>query len=96
MLEIKSLNVLNDNVLVEAIKPTKRGGVVRGVSSDDKPEMGLVLRVGRGRTTDTGQLIPMVVEVGHTILFNPHTTTKFNIEGKNYYVLREEDVIGYQ
>jgi chaperonin GroES len=94
-LKIDQLNVINDNVLVEAIVPVRRGGVVRGISTDDKPETGKVLKVGPGRVNDGGVLVQTGLAPGMTVLFNQHTTTKFNIEGKTYYTLRAEDVIAY-
>lgn len=94
-LQVSELNVLNDNVLISGIKPEKKNGVVVGVSTDDKPEMGRVLKVGPGRVTEEGTRLEMSVRAGMVVLFNQHTTTKFNIDGKIYYVLREEDIIGY-
>ena len=96
MINIEDFQVLNDNVLVRGIIPELRGGVVRGVSTDNKPEIGLVLKVGPGRTLEGGQVKETIIKVGMLILFNQHTTTKFNVEGTDYYVLREEDAIGYQ
>lgn len=96
MLDVNKLEVLNDNVLLEGVQPEKRGGIVRGISTDNKPELGKVLRVGPGRTLENGELKETVVKKGMLILFNQHTTTKFNIEGKDYYVIREEDIVGYQ
>ncbi len=96
MLKINKLQVLNDNVLVEGIQPEKRGGVVRGISTDNKPEIGRVLQVGPGRTLENGTLKETLVKEGMIVLFNQHTTTKFNIEGHDYYVIREEDIVGYQ
>jgi len=95
MLKVEKLKVINDNVLVEAIVPERRAGVVRGITTDDKPEMGEILSVGPGRMSDSGQLISTNLKPGMTVLFNQHTTTKFNIEGKTYYTLRAEDVIAY-
>jgi chaperonin GroES len=96
MLNASKLNVLGDNVFVEAIREKERAGVVRGITTDDKPELGTVLRVGPGRYTESGELIPTFVKPGMVVLFNQYTTTKFNIAGKNYYVLREEDIVAYQ
>mgnify|MGYP001565501656 CR=1 FL=1 len=95
-LEVNELNVLYDNVLVSGIKPETRDGIIRGVTSDDKPEMGRVLRVGPGRVTEDGTRLEMSVRPGMLVLFNQHTTTKFNIEGRDFFVLREEDIIGFQ
>ena len=90
------MEVLGDNVLVQGEHAEFVNGVFRGITTDDKPEMGKVLKVGPGRYTDQGEFIKTVVEPGWLVLFNEHTTTKFNINGKTYYVLREEDVVGYQ
>lgn len=95
MLDVNKFSVLNDNVLVEAIREKERGGIIRGITSDDKPELGNVLKVGPGRTSDNGQFISTTIEPGMTVLFNQYTTTKFNFGGKDYYVLREEDIVAF-
>ncbi len=96
MLTVEKLEVLNDNVFVEGIKEEKRGGVVVGISQDDKPQLGLVLKVGPGRFAEDGILIGTILKPGMIILFNEHATTKFLIDTKTYYVLKEEDVVAYQ
>lgn len=96
MLQINKIKVLNDLVLVEGIKPGKVNGVIRGITIDDKPQEGLVLKVGPGKLLETGNRVPVTVEPGMEVLFNEHTTTKFSIEGKVYYTLREEDIVGFQ
>jgi chaperonin GroES len=95
-MEVQKLQVLNDNILVEGIIVEKRGGVVVGVTQDDKPQEGKVLSVGTGRVLENGEIVPVKIKVGMHILFNEHTTTKFIIDKKTYFVLREEDVVGYQ
>lgn len=96
MIEVNKLHVLNDNVLIAPVQPEERGGVVRGITTDDKPEMGRVLKVGPGRVLENGERVETGLAPGMLILFNEHVTTKFNIEGKKYYVLRAEDVIAVQ
>jgi len=96
MITIKKIKVLNDYVLVEGVQPQKRGGVVRGISIDNKPEVGKVFKVGPGRLLESGELKPTTVKEGNYVLFNQHTTTKYNLEGTDFYMLREEDIIGYQ
>lgn len=92
---VSELSVLNDNVLVTGIKPDTRAGVVVGITADEKPQEGRVLRVGPGKMLENGKRIEMSVRPGMHVLFNEHTTTKFNIEGKTLYLLKEEDVVGY-
>lgn len=96
MLEVTKLEILNDNILVQGIREELVNGIRRGISTDDKPQLGLVLKVGPGKMLETGLRQDSVVQVAMVVLFNEHTTTKFNIGGVTYYVLKEEDVIGYQ
>ena len=95
MIKAKDLRLLNDNILVEGIKPETRRGVIIGVSTDDKPQEGKVLRVGPGKLLDSGERAKPSIAPGMYVLFNEHTTTKFNLEGKIYFVLKEEDLVGY-
>ena len=95
MMDIKNMEALRDNVLVEGIKEEMRGGVYVGITTDDKPEQGVIIKVGPGRVTDEGILVPTVVKPGMIVLFNEHTTTKFNVNGKTVYMLKEEDIVCY-
>jgi chaperonin GroES len=95
MLQINKLKVLDDLVLVEGIKPETVGKIIKGISQDDKPSEGKVLKVGPGRFED-GYHYPMTIKEGMHVLFNEHTTTKFNIDGKTYYSLHEEDCVAYE
>jgi chaperonin GroES len=96
MMDVKTLNVLGDHILVEGKKADLVHGIVRGITTDDKPEMGLVLKVGPGRYTESGAFVETQIKPGMVVLFNEHTTTKFNINGTTYYTLRSEDVVAYQ
>lgn len=88
--------MLNDNVLVVGIQPEMRKGVVIGVTTDDKPQEGRVLKVGPGKILENGERVEPGVRPGMQVLFNEHTTTKFNIGGKLYYCLREEDIVAFE
>ncbi len=95
-MDVANLQVLGDNVLVAGIKTEVRGGVVVGITQDEKPQEGRVLKVGPGRILESGKRSDMSVRPGMRILFNEHTTTKFNLGGKTYFVVREEDIVGYE
>lgn len=95
-MEIANLQVLGDNVLIAGIKTEVRGGVIVGITQDEKPQEGRVLKAGPGRMLESGKRSEMSVRPGMKILFNEHTTTKFNLGGKTYFVLREEDIVGYE
>lgn len=88
--------MVNDNILVSGIKEETRGKVVVGVTQDEKPQWGRVLKAGPGRILENGKRSEMDVRPGMKILFNEHTTTKFNLGGTVFYVLRHEDIVAYE
>lgn len=94
-LNIKDFNIIYDNIFVKGISIEEKDGIYRPSQYDDKPELGEVILVGEGRIFDNGTIIPLKVQVGDKIYFNKYSTTKFNIDGEDYYVVREEDVIAY-
>lgn len=95
MMDLKNMEALRDNVLIEGIKEEMRGGVYVGITTDDKPEQGVVLKVGPGRITEEGILVPTVVKPGMVVIFNEHTTTKLRVDSKTIYMIKEEDIIAY-
>jgi len=94
-LDVDSFHILYDNVFVKGIEIEERDGIVKPASYDDKPELGLVIKVGTGRILETGEILPLAVKPGDTVYFNKYSSTKFNFDGEDYFVVREEDVIGY-
>lgn len=92
---IKDFKILHDNILVRSLVITEKDGVIVPTTYDTKPELGKVISVGDGRVFDNGHKEPLRVKVGDTIYFNKYSTTKFNVNGEEYFVVREEDVIGY-
>ncbi len=95
-MEIQKLRVLNDNVLVEGIVVEMRDGVYTGVTQDDKPQEGKVLMVGPGKLLESGERVPSELKTGMHVLFNEHSSTKYLIGPKTYYLIKEEDVVGYE
>lgn len=93
---IEDYNILYDNILVLAIDIEVVDGIVRPQNYDDKPEIGTVIKVGEGRVFDNGTIIPLKIKIGQTVFFNKYSTTKLNSDGKDYFVVREEDVIAYK
>lgn len=92
---IDSFNVLYDNIFVKGIEIEERDGIIKPQQYDDKPELGLVIKVGTGRLLDSGDSIPLTVAAGDTVYFNKYSTVKFNFDGEDYFVVREEDVVGF-
>jgi len=94
-LDVSSFNILYDNVFVKGLEIEERDGIVKPASYDDKPELGVVIKVGGGRLLDDGAVVPLSVKPGDTVYFNKYSTTKFNFDGEDYFVVREEDIVGY-
>lgn len=86
----------HDNVLVEVFEAVGKtaAGIIIPDQSKDKPHKGVVVAVGKGRFDDKGNLHLTQVKPGHTILFQPYAGTKIEVAGKEYLLLREQDIIG--
>jgi len=63
-------------------------------SAGDKPDQGEVIAVGPGRRDDQGKLIPMGVKVGDKVLFGKYSGQAVKIEGDEFLVMREDDIMG--
>jgi chaperonin GroES len=89
--------LLYDNVLVEQyiIEDIDDTGMVRPQNYEDKPEIGRVLSVGKGRLFDNGVVVPLDVKVGDIIYFNKYSSVKVRLDTKDFYIIHEEDVQGY-
>lgn len=92
---IDDINVLYDNILVKSLIITEKNGVIVPQTYETKPEAGEVVAVGEGRLFDDGDIQPLKVKVGDIVLFNKYLSTKHNLSGQDYYLIREEDVIAY-
>lgn len=94
-LKITDFNVMYDNIFVRGIDVQEKDGIITPSNYEDKPELGEVLAVGEGRVFDNGNIVPLKVKVGDLVYFNMYSTTKFNLDGEDFYVVREEDVVAY-
>lgn len=94
--KITDFKLLYDNVLVRALVVREKRGVIVAIGSDNKPEIGEVVSIGSGRLLDNGESIPLNVKVKDIVYFNKYLSTKFNFDGEDFYVLREEDIVAYK
>ena len=78
---------------VEAQKVTQSGIVIPDTASKERPMMGKVTAVGPGKVNEKGELRPMSVKVGDTVLFKKYGPDEVEIEGQKYLVGDEEDVL---
>jgi len=88
---------LGDRLLVQRLEEegeVKKGGIIIPDTAKEKPQRGKVIAVGNGRVTDEGKRIAMDVKAGDNILFGKYYGSEIKMEGEEYLIMREEDVLG--
>lgn len=87
---------LRDRILVERIEEAEQriGGIIIPDTAKEKPQQGRVVAVGSGRVNDKGDVFPLDVKEGNTILFGKYAGSEIKIEGREYLILREDEVLG--
>jgi chaperonin GroES len=87
---------LHDRVLVRRIEEasTTRGGLIIPDSAKDKPQEGEVMSVGKGKTNEEGKVFPLAVKEGDCILFGKYSGAEIKIDGKDFLIMKEEEVLG--
>ena len=87
---------LQDRILVERIEAETKtaGGIILPDSSQEKPMQGTVISVGSGYISEDGKVRPLDVAAGDTIMFAQWAGTELKIDGKEFLIMKEADVIG--
>jgi len=87
---------LHDRILVRRVEEvgTTRGGIIIPDSAKDKPSEGEVISVGRGKSNDEGKVFPLAVKEGDHILFGKYSGTEIKLDGEDFIIMREEEVLG--
>lgn len=87
---------LNDRLLVKRLKEEEKtaGGIIIPDSAKEKPAEGEVMAVGPGKANDKGDRVAMQVKAGDRILFSKYSGTDVKIEGDDFLIMREDDVLG--
>jgi len=82
--------------MVKRIEETERmhGGLHIPDSAKEKPQEGEVLAVGKGKRLEDGKLVPLDVQVGDRILFGKYSGSEIKLDGQEYLIMREDDVLG--
>jgi chaperonin GroES len=90
------LTPLHDRIVVSRIAEaeTSRGGIIIPDTAKDKPQEGEVIAVGKGKSNDEGKVFPLAVKAGDRILFGKYAGTEIKIDGEEYVIMREEEVLG--
>lgn len=90
------LRPLQDRILVQRVEEEEKtkGGIIIPDTAKEKPAEGKVVSVGKGKLDESGKRIAPEVKKGDRILFGKYSGTEVKIEGKEYLIMREEDVLG--
>ena len=87
---------LHDRILVERIeeKEVRKGGIIIPDSAKEKPQEGKVIAAGNGKAKDDGKRVPLDVKAGDLILFGKYSGQEIKIDGEEYLIMREDEVLG--
>lgn len=87
---------LYDRILVERVESEEKtkGGIILPETAKEKPQQGKVIAVGHGKRLEDGKLIPLQVKAGDTILFGKYSGSEIKLEGNEYVIMKEDDVLG--
>jgi chaperonin GroES len=90
------LRPLQDRLLVKRVEEetTTKGGIIIPDSAKEKPAEGKVVAVGNGKMGDDGKRIPLEIKTGDLILFGKYSGSEVKIDGVEYLIMREDDILG--
>jgi len=90
-----ALKPLADRVIVEALEAAEKtaGGLYIPDNAKEKPQKGKIIAVGPGKTSDNGTLVKPEVKTGDVVLYGKYSGTEVNVEGKDYLIMRESDIL---
>ncbi len=91
-----NIRPLNDRLLVQRLEEeeTTAGGIIIPDSAKEKPAQGKVVAVGPGKLNDAGERVALQVKTGDVILFSKYGGTDVKLDGEDYLIMREDDVLG--
>jgi chaperonin GroES len=86
---------LHDRIIVQRIEEgeQKVGGIIIPDTAKEKPQQGKVVAVGKGKIKDDGTILALDVKAGDTILFGKYSGQEIKIEGEEYLIMREDEVL---
>lgn len=91
-----SIRPLNDRIIVRRVEDQEqmRGGLYIPDTAKEKPQEGEVIAVGNGKLLDNGTRIAIDIKAGDKVLFGKYAGTEIKLDGEEYLILREDDVLG--
>jgi chaperonin GroES len=86
---------LHDRIIVERLEEEEQriGGIIIPDTAKEKPQQGRIIAAGSGKAKDDGKRIPMDVKAGDTILFGKYSGQEIKLDGHEYLIMREEEVL---
>ena len=96
LIQTMKVKPIGDRVLVKPAKDeeTKKGGIIIPDTAKEKSQEGKVIAIGTGKIDDNGKKVPFNVKVGDRVLISKYGGTEIKIDGEEYQVLREDDILG--
>jgi len=95
---VKAMKVrpLHDRIIVKRVEEEEKtkSGIIIPDTAKEKPQEGEVIAVGNGRILENGQKVPMDVKVGDRVIFGKYAGNEIKIDGEEYLIMREEDILG--
>jgi chaperonin GroES len=93
--QMAKVKPLGDRVLVKRIEAEEKttGGIVLPDTAKEKPKEGKIVAVGEGKTLESGKRSELQVKVGDRVLFSSYAGTEVKIDGDDYLIMREEDIL---
>lgn len=90
------LKPLQDRILVQRVEEENKtkGGIIIPDTAKEKPAEGKVIAVGNGKIGEDGKRIAIEVKVGDRVLFGKYSGTEVKVDGEEYLIMREDDVLG--
>lgn len=87
---------LNDRILVKRLEEEEKtaGGIIIPDSAKEKPAEGEIVAIGPGKLSDAGERVAMDVAVGNRVLFSKYGGTDVKLDGEDYLIMREDDILG--
>ena len=93
---MSSIQPLADRIIVKPLdaEETTKGGIVLPDTAKEKPQEGKIVAVGKGKVSDTGEVVPMELKAGDVVLYGKYSGTEItDKKGDEVLIMREEDVL---
>ena len=96
MAKSPKIRPLQDRLIVERVESEEKtsSGIYIPDTAKEKPQQGKVLAVGKGKVKEDGTIQPLDLKAGDKILFGKYSGTEIKIDGEDYLIMREDDVLG--